>query len=203
MFQFSSSVVEGSILVLPDGGSREDLVTSDALYDYVAEHALEWFRFLERHTEDRTWVLIPNGNLYLVTGLDKAPEWSTLAFQQREGYQRDFTTTYDYSKVPHPWIMANSETWIAHGKHASSECIRHGFNGTVFIRGLRITTSLKIWTKSFPIKISSTHYNIPIASPLRRAPQDRSPKDPGMISRDTMRVVGYLLIFEPRRLRLC
>jgi len=176
--------------VLPEGGSRQDLIASDTLYDYVSKYALEWFLFIERYAEDRTWVMIPNGSLCLVTGLDKAPEWSNLAFRQRKAGQHAFATTYNYSKKPDPWLLSNSETHIAHWNHASSEGFRHGFSGAVFIRGLRITISPAAWTASLPNRVAPSYYSIPYSLPLRRTPYARFFEHLTIKTRKTKRMVS-------------
>ncbi|KAF8902779.1 hypothetical protein CPB84DRAFT_1644851, partial [Gymnopilus junonius] len=71
-----STAREGALLFFPEGGSREDLISTSRLTDYVKKHALNWYQYMCQHGR-MSASTIPNGSLFLVTGCDKAKSWST------------------------------------------------------------------------------------------------------------------------------
>ncbi|KAJ7096077.1 hypothetical protein C8R44DRAFT_684211, partial [Mycena epipterygia] len=60
-----------AVLLLPDGASRTDLRFPDRFRDHALKHAKSWYNFLSGL--GRT---LENGELYLITGVDKSASWS-------------------------------------------------------------------------------------------------------------------------------
>ena len=160
---------EGGILVLPKGGSREDLQNKEKLYDYISSQALEWFQFSDGYKKDRHFVTVPNGTLYLVTGVDKVPEWSVFSFWQHDGADSDdnqvLSVDYTYGGRD-PWSSSESDAYSVWETHCPEE-VHGGRLATAFVRGLRIGLSPTAWEDYLPTELSDSIYNIPTTSLLQ------------------------------------
>ncbi|KAJ7663617.1 hypothetical protein B0H17DRAFT_991423, partial [Mycena rosella] len=66
-----------AVLLLPDGASRTDLRRKKRFRDYVLKHAQSWYAFVNGVLER----MVDNGDLYLVTGIDKSASWSVAAVE--------------------------------------------------------------------------------------------------------------------------
>jgi len=66
------------LLVLPEGATRQDASTN-RINEYVARNAHEWAYFFAQSR----WHPSKNGSTYVVTGVDKTSDCSTMAFQVR------------------------------------------------------------------------------------------------------------------------
>jgi len=73
---FKSSASNGAILILPEGGSSEDLRNTKPFLDYATTHAMSWYQ----HVNNVLGENAPNGSLYVVTGCDKTRTWGACAF---------------------------------------------------------------------------------------------------------------------------
>ena len=148
--------------MLPKGGSREDLAVTERLYDYISSQALEWFQFLDGYQKHILSVKIANGNLYLVTGVDKAQEWSTLSFwrmttQPDEG--STLTVDYDYT-ASMPWNLPEQNAYTLE-PGTCMKAVGEGFFTAPFVRGLRIGISPTAWKDYLPTNIRDSFYSIP------------------------------------------
>ena len=148
-------------MVLPKGGSREDLVVTDALYDYISSQALEWFQ--SRHDYDKSSTIppIPNGNLHLVTGVDKVPEWAVLSLWRDQNAEGSIEVQYEY-RESQPWTTPESdmhEVW----NNYLSETENDGRLSTTFVRGLRIALSPPTWEEYLPTRPPDALYYGPLA----------------------------------------
>jgi len=128
---------EGAILVLPDGASREDLVSTSNLTKYIEKHALDWHNFMFKQAPTSA-SMIPNGSLYLVTGCDKSRSWSTVAIPSGLGYAGD--------KIQ----MTFKKDWWMSNDLARTNTLRKGEEGdknfAVILRGIRISLSNRVWS---------------------------------------------------------
>jgi len=151
-------------LVLPKGGSREDLVVTDALYDYISAYALEWFQSSDSYLKDCLTVEIPNGNLYLVTGVDRVPEWSALSFWRQDEFADEESITIGYDSAgSEPWNIPSSETYTARNNFAVEEW-HEGRLATAFVRGLRIALSPPTWEGYLPTDVIAAIYKVPLTT---------------------------------------
>ena len=166
-------------MILPKGGSREDLIVTEKLYEYIGRQALEWFQFADGYKKDGQFVTIPNGNLTLVTGVDKAPEWSVFSFwrQKLEDTKESDPLSVEYSYgVPDPWTAPESDAFSLWNNHCPE------YEGSVlacaFVRGLRIAISPTAWQEVLPTDIPDSLYNVPagnlVTSTTQAAPMTRS-----------------------------
>lgn len=153
---------EGGIVILPQGATREDLVATDQLYKYISDQALEWFQYLDGYNKAIFDVAIPNGGLYLVTGVDKAVAWSALSFWRAEGEeQTEGTLTVRYDKNTQTFSLDGSTAYeFDHDYHTAAEHQSTGMFLTPFIRGLRIGVSPTTWEEYLPPKTEIHTYNV-------------------------------------------
>ncbi|KAJ6545280.1 hypothetical protein B0H19DRAFT_907929, partial [Mycena capillaripes] len=70
-FVFSCHGPEGAILALPDGASVRKLRNKNKMRTYAIKYADSWYRYVNG-TRGRE---LGNGDLYLVTGCEKARSW--------------------------------------------------------------------------------------------------------------------------------
>ncbi|KAI3607493.1 hypothetical protein WG66_005179 [Moniliophthora roreri] len=75
-FQFTSHGSEGAILILPEGGMREDHRNEEAFHGYAARHAKLWYRHINGTLGRR----LSADALILVTGVDKTSAWGVASF---------------------------------------------------------------------------------------------------------------------------
>jgi hypothetical protein len=75
-YQFKASSKEGAILILPEGGTREDMRSTDKVQDYVAKNAFSWYL----HANSTAKANVPNGSLFLILGRDAAMSYDAVSF---------------------------------------------------------------------------------------------------------------------------
>lgn len=133
---FTSSMSEGAVLILPSGASREDLVYPQRLYDYVKLNAMKWYQLCNKVDDEKGTRAhnVPNGTLHLVTGVDRAASWATATFPYR---RMDGPLSFQYSEDSDPtWInSAGLRTLYRHNKESSMD----GSLGAVFLRFMSIS----------------------------------------------------------------
>ncbi|PPQ64801.1 hypothetical protein CVT26_002633 [Gymnopilus dilepis] len=151
---FWSSAREGAVLVLPHGGSREDLKSTSRLSDYIEKYALEWYRYLSKHS-DGSASMIPNGSVFLVTGCDKAQSFCSVSFPSDwKNAGRRIEMTYEREEYP-SWFP----TMLAEEKNVDlAEGAGRQF--CVFARGIHISISNRLWARHLPYPTDPPYYNI-------------------------------------------
>jgi len=75
---FETSASEGAILIMPDGGTAEDLLNHKLVKKYIAKHAKSWYNYI-REVRGRE---VKNGDIRLVIGFDKVSSWGIATFAQ-------------------------------------------------------------------------------------------------------------------------
>ncbi|KIK65220.1 hypothetical protein GYMLUDRAFT_386797 [Collybiopsis luxurians FD-317 M1] len=73
---FMTSISEGALLILPEGGRRQDHMQYTNFYKYAAKCARSWYN----HVNGPLARGAHNGALYLITGFDKARAWGAVSF---------------------------------------------------------------------------------------------------------------------------
>lgn len=157
----SSRAREGAILVLPHGGSREDLLSTSRLNDYIKKHALDWYQYTCQHARSSART-IPNGSLYLITGCDKAKSWCAMAFPSKWKDAGDqIEMTYEGEEFP-CWLPSK---WAREQTLSLAEGKDRDF--CVFARGIHISLSNRLWVRHLPYRPpdEASYYNI-LASPV-------------------------------------
>lgn len=128
-FRVKSSFNHGALLVLPEGASREDLMTERDFQGHALRYGLAWYR----HAREVRRRICPNGSLYLVTGVDKTRSWGLTSF----------STTSDMRMVSVKLGIANTSSWEYAGcamfRQSDDNCPPAHENQCVFLRGFTIS----------------------------------------------------------------
>ncbi|KAJ7211629.1 hypothetical protein GGX14DRAFT_448918 [Mycena pura] len=144
----ASSDAATGILLLPDGGSRADLRRLQRFRNYAIKHARHWYAFVNGELER----MVDNGDLYLVTGVDKCTSWSVAALETHgsaHGFSLKLkalqaaTANASYSWE---WEVANSFTRSGPSRREGEESWTD--NQTVFLRGFKVAVRASIFGKS-------------------------------------------------------
>ena len=149
---FYSKRREGGILVLPRGASRQDMIATDRLHEYVQRNAPHWYQVIN-HYSDCT--LHPNGSLVIVTGCDKATDFANASFSNTGKRHRRISLRYTWKpKYDPPWVDYKHADvhWF---QPYEDDIISASPNQCVFVRSLRVSLSSLSWAKALPV-ISST-----------------------------------------------
>ncbi|KAJ7679593.1 hypothetical protein B0H17DRAFT_907741, partial [Mycena rosella] len=77
-FIFDCDAPQGAVLALPHGSHLAKLENMEHMRRYTAENAESWYRHINGYRGRR----LANGDLYLVTGVEKARSWGMAAFQE-------------------------------------------------------------------------------------------------------------------------
>jgi hypothetical protein len=129
-------------LALPHGSHLEKLENLESMRRYAAKHAESWYKYVNE-TRGRRLV---NGNLFLVTGWEKAESWGMAFFQDAPGFQLGFRPTAD---------AANRYKYRWHGthcrrKHADPPPVDGTpLNQTTFLHAFAISVREGMWGKLF------------------------------------------------------
>lgn len=138
--------------MLPDGASREDLISTTRIREYVHKNALEWYTFLNSKSP---YVPFPNGSLTVVTGVDKAIAWASCTSAPREYGETAKRTTFRYQ----------DQTWVE-GKgriYTKVNPIQNTGKCALFIRGIRFAVNIHNWMKHILLDeptLMMSYYNI-------------------------------------------
>ncbi|KIM37482.1 hypothetical protein M413DRAFT_448527 [Hebeloma cylindrosporum] len=145
---FHSSERIGGLLVLPEGATRQDAST-DRIHKYVARHAHDWAYFFSQ----RRWDPSTNGSTYVVTGVDKTSNCSTMAFQVRLSTSPRIRATYGKKALVAPdGISAVRNTIKPKVTTPPSR------NLCVFLRGIRIGVGRAEWIENVDERPDNVEY---------------------------------------------
>ncbi|KDR69294.1 hypothetical protein GALMADRAFT_77519, partial [Galerina marginata CBS 339.88] len=135
---FNVKARDCGIIVLPNGASREDLVSTSRFHQYVNKHALSWYQFINEMLSGNPH---PNGCLYLLTGTDKTSEWGLACSPEYASWAGDdMSIRYETAKG-RPWHDVDK---IASRASRSTDGIPMC---AVFVRGMRIALNPRAWSK--------------------------------------------------------
>ncbi|KAJ7713026.1 hypothetical protein B0H14DRAFT_3017381, partial [Mycena olivaceomarginata] len=137
-FHFSCDGPRGAVLALPDGSEFRKLRNVNRIRNYAAEHAESWYKY-SHGTQGRE---VANGDLYLVTGWEKARSWGMASYTSWEEFKLIFKPTVGWSGPP-------SEINPAREKSHVSPLTNAPLNQTIFIHGLSISLGTGLWDKLF------------------------------------------------------
>ncbi|KAJ6512758.1 hypothetical protein C8R45DRAFT_326727 [Mycena sanguinolenta] len=148
-FIFSCREPTGAVLSLPHGAHLEKLENIESVRQYAAKHAESWYKYVNG-TRGRGLV---NGDLYLVTGCEKAQSWGMACFHEvslRDEFPLLFRPTTD---------EANGYRYRWQGTRC---CCKHTdsplddetpLNQTTFIHAFSISVCEGIWGKFFGVEV--------------------------------------------------
>ncbi|KAJ7795634.1 hypothetical protein B0H14DRAFT_3888121 [Mycena olivaceomarginata] len=150
--EISTSSKETAVLLLPDGASRKDLRPKVIFRDYALKHAQRWYAFVT----GKLHRIVDNGDLYLVTGTDKASSWSVAAGQNHSEDRKISlklkATQIGSAGISWVWEWQSGNYFADSGpRTASAEKTE---NQTVFLRGFKVTTRTSFLKKTSAKAIS-------------------------------------------------
>ncbi|KAF8444926.1 hypothetical protein L210DRAFT_3054301 [Boletus edulis BED1] len=163
-YEFSLSMEDGAVLILPEGAESCDLANEKMFLGEAIRHGVGWY---ECATEE-AGRLISNDSLYLITGFHKACSWS-LGAADRSGsnLQNRRSVKFKVGQIHQDNVTARAYLWAAtHGftgrlgptypygipNYIRDERLRRGMNQTVFVRGFRITVNKILFLKTVSVK---------------------------------------------------
>ncbi|CAA7271121.1 unnamed protein product [Cyclocybe aegerita] len=131
---FSPTAKEGAALVLPHGGFREDVISTEHLRKYLVEHSLDWYQ----HLVHVSAALVHNASLYLVTGCDKTESWHMANLR---GGSADFKEgSTKNGEIHYDWVRgANSRCRSMHLEDGDGRLF------TLFVRGIKVALPNRVW----------------------------------------------------------
>ncbi|KAJ7713031.1 hypothetical protein B0H14DRAFT_3017392 [Mycena olivaceomarginata] len=144
---FSCDGPRGAVLALPDGSEFRTLLNVNRIRNYAAEHAESWYQY-SHGTQGRE---VANGDLYLVTGWEKARSWGMASYTSREEFKLTFKPTLGWSGPPGERNPAREKSHVSPSTNAP-------LNQTTFLHGLSISLGKGLWDKLFgtvTVEISS------------------------------------------------
>ena len=162
---FDSKSREGAILILPRGASRQDMIATDRLHEYVQRNAPHWYQVMNGYAD---YSFHPNGSLVIVTGCDKTTDWANASFSNTEkkshriGLRYTWKPNYDL-----PWAYYDHADvhWFQPQK---DEVISAFLNHCVFVRTLRVSLSSISWAKALSPSTRSVSFIVKERSLFQR-----------------------------------
>lgn len=143
---FESSASEGAILTMPDDTYQCDVRNLEIFYQYIGEHAKDWYEFANGPTMGRR---IKNGDLCVVIGCDKSTTWGIATFSNTSNQatsRLQFRPTGQHSNT-YTWEHSGrANVRIGPGRtnygQTQSQPLR---NQCLFVRYLTITLAPSVW----------------------------------------------------------
>ncbi|KIM44553.1 hypothetical protein M413DRAFT_356069 [Hebeloma cylindrosporum] len=138
---FRSSERLGGVLVLPEGAARQDAST-DRIREYVARNAHEWAFFVQNR-----WHPAQNGSAYVITGVDKTSDCSTMAFHVPLDAPAKIIARY------HDNALCSYDGLSVAGDVKPEPTTSPGsLNLCVFLRGIRIGVGRTEWIENTELR---------------------------------------------------
>ncbi|KAF7312461.1 WD40 containing domain protein [Mycena indigotica] len=142
---FHSTHSDGAVLALPHGSQVQKVEAIRTMRQYAAQNAKYWYEFALGPELGRD---IENGQLYFVTGWEKAPSWGIASFQtgytpQAIAQQLRFQPTAPLeSQYKYRWSCLPS---IADTDFADAPMITAPLNQTLFLHAFAISLDEALW----------------------------------------------------------
>ncbi|KAF8189171.1 hypothetical protein K438DRAFT_1676891 [Mycena galopus ATCC 62051] len=142
-FVFNCDGIQGAVLALPYGAHLKKLRNVENIRAYATEHAASWYRYINGPRGRG----LANGELYLVTGCEKARSWGMASYypnnQQFDLVFRPIDGGYRWSGTPG---MKNPSQKKSHDHPQVDD---QPLNHTTFIHGLSISIGTGLWSRLF------------------------------------------------------
>ena len=125
------------------------------LPEYIHHNVLEWYHLICDHAPTEA-SYVPNGSLYLVTGCDKAKSYALCSIpRSSKDAGKRVEMRYRHERSPQ-W----EDNRPAATKSSTASQEGEDNSHTVFIRGLRISLSDRLWIKELPFIEAGAYYNL-------------------------------------------
>ncbi|KAF8176618.1 hypothetical protein K438DRAFT_70350 [Mycena galopus ATCC 62051] len=147
-FIFNCVGPSGALLALPHGAHLEKLENLESMRRYAAKHAESWYKYVN----GKRGRGLVNGNLYLVTGCEKAQSWGMASFQD-VSIQTEFQLSFRPTAGPENGYRYRWQGTHSHRKQADSPPDGTLLNQTTFIHVFAITVCERIWDKLFGVEV--------------------------------------------------
>lgn len=142
----STSAKRTAVLLLPEGASRTDLRFLKILQDHALKHAEGWYGFLRGRGH-----MLEDGDLYLVTGVDKSTSWNVAAVEKAT---KDNNISLKLSAVQigsasasYAWKWETGAAFSDSGPRRPSGEASDIQNQTVFLRGFKVAIDSSLFRK--------------------------------------------------------
>ncbi|KAK6987483.1 hypothetical protein R3P38DRAFT_330152 [Favolaschia claudopus] len=155
-YNFQCSGRQGAVLALPSGAHRQQLkIGFRSLHQYVTENAKSWYRYIGK----TLYREIHNGDLFVVSGHEKARSWGIAHYSEHEEEQ---TFKLRFQNAPNSTKYA----WVSLGKNRAelSQHVHGPLNQTLFLRGWTVSLGPEVWREEFPGASSSAEVGSSIMS---------------------------------------
>ncbi|KAF7345994.1 Pleiotropic drug resistance ABC transporter protein [Mycena venus] len=145
-FLFHCNGPEGAVLALPHGAYQLKLQNLNKLRGYVTKHAASWYKYIY----DSLGRELANGDLYLITGHEKAPSWGMASYYAND---QKFSLTFkadSNNPTQHRWVGVEGQT-----NPSQPKCYNRPLgdvdilNQTVFLHGWTISLGTGLWNRLF------------------------------------------------------
>ncbi|KAF8902766.1 hypothetical protein CPB84DRAFT_1824164 [Gymnopilus junonius] len=162
---FTSTELDGAILILPSGASREDLISTDRFHEYARKNAPHWYQYINHYS----YTSYANGSLFLVTGCDKTSEWAMACFPYHVGTEKTLDLRYTWTpNYGIPWDDPGTAYTDYYPLRPSSSGNERNKNQCVFLRGLQISLTQQSWQKTLPYdERAKRHYSFILRTPSK------------------------------------
>ncbi|KAJ7654134.1 hypothetical protein DFH06DRAFT_1047655, partial [Mycena polygramma] len=143
-FVFSCDSPQGAILALPHGAHVQKLRNVENMRAYAAEHAHSWYTYINGPRGRG----LANGELFLITGCEKARSWGMASFHAaREEFQLFFkpTAVTGAAYNPYRWSGIHGQKNPSRRKSHDLPWTNEPVNQTTFIHGLSISLGTGLW----------------------------------------------------------
>ncbi|KAJ6460793.1 hypothetical protein C8R47DRAFT_116854 [Mycena vitilis] len=145
-FLFICDGPQGAVLALPDGAHLQKLQNLENIRAYAANHADSWYK----HINGPRWGRgLENGDLYLITGCEKARSWGMASFRAaRQEFQLCFKPTRTTHSI-YRWSGVPGQINPSRRKSHDPPSINEPTNQTMFLHGLSISLGTGLWRRLF------------------------------------------------------
>ncbi|KAK7037608.1 hypothetical protein VNI00_010820 [Paramarasmius palmivorus] len=147
-YNFSSTLDEAALLILPEGSSREELTSIDIFRRFAVTHGKRW---IDHARDDRHRDVC---GLYLITAREQCSAWG-MASQLRRRYEDSVTLSFIvHANATYGWNSRKGCELKAFPESQGGNIGERSGNQTVFVRGYRITksTGLKAWVRTVDVQ---------------------------------------------------
>jgi hypothetical protein len=155
-FVFNCDGPQGAVLALPYGTHLKKLRKVESIRSYATKHAASWYEYINGPRGRG----IANGELYVVTGAEKARSWGMASYYAiDEGFGLAFKHTIRAGTNQYRWSGVPGRKNPSQRKSYDPSLVNGGpLNHTMFIHGLSISLGTGLWSRLFgtvPVETSS------------------------------------------------
>ncbi|KAK6974352.1 hypothetical protein R3P38DRAFT_2584302 [Favolaschia claudopus] len=147
-FVFHCGVSQGAVLALPHGAHLEKLRNVENIRLYAMKYGASWYEYVNGPQLGRG---IENGELYVVTGCEKARSWGIASYHaSREDFRLHFQRGTGAASNPFRWSGASGQKNPSQTKRYNPPPDDHQpLNHTTFVHGLSVSIGKGIWNRLF------------------------------------------------------